>query len=124
MQQRQMGKSDLTVSALGLGCMGMSQSYGAGDDEESIRTIHRALDVGVTFLDTAAAYGAGINEQLVGKAIKDRRGEVTLATKCGILRGPSGHPTVLDGSPAHITASCEESLQRLKTDTIDLFYLH
>jgi aryl-alcohol dehydrogenase-like predicted oxidoreductase len=104
--------------------MGMSQSYGPGDDDESIRTIHHALDIGVNFIDTAAAYGSGINEQLVGKAIRGRRKEVTLATKCGILRGPSGHPTVLDGSPAHITASCEESLQRLKTDVIDLFYLH
>jgi aryl-alcohol dehydrogenase-like predicted oxidoreductase len=124
MQRRELGKRGLSVSAIGLGCMGMSQSYGPGDDEESIRTIHRALDIGVTFLDTAAAYGAGINEQLVGRAISDRRGDVTLATKCGILRGPSGHPTVLDGSPAHITASCEESLQRLKIDAIDLFYLH
>lgn len=104
--------------------MGMSQSYGPGDDEESIRTIHRALDLGVTFLDTAAVYGAGINEQLVGKGIRGRRQEVTLATKCGIVRGPGGAPTVLDGSPAHITASCEESLQRLRVDVIDLFYLH
>ena len=124
MQRRELGKSGLSVSAIGLGCMGMSQSYGPGDDEESIRTIHRALDIGVTFLDTAAVYGAGLNERLVGKAIADRRSEVTLATKCGILRGPGGQPTVLDGSPAHITASCEESLERLKVDEIDLFYLH
>ena len=124
MQRRELGRSGLLVSAIGLGCMGMSQSYGPGDDDESIRTIHRALDIGVTFLDTAAIYGAGVNEQLVGKAIKDRRGEVTLATKCGILRGPGGQPTVLDGSPAHITASCEESLQHLMIDEIDLFYLH
>lgn len=124
MERRELGRSGLLVSAMGLGCMGMSQSYGPGDDDESIRTIHRALDIGVTFLDTAAIYGAGINEQLVGKAIKDRRGEVTLATKCGILRGANGQPTVLDGSPAHILASCEESLQHLMIDDIDLFYLH
>jgi len=124
MRRRQLGKSGLTVSAIGLGCMGMSQSYGPGDEEESIRTIHRALDLGVNFLDTAAVYGDGANERLVGRAIHDRRGEVVLATKCGILRGPGGTPTVLDGSAAHITASCGESLKRLNVDAIDLFYLH
>jgi len=90
MKTRQLGTSGLTVSAIGLGCMGMSQSYGAGDDEESIRTIHRALDLGVTFLDTADAYGKGANETLVGRAIKSRRREVVLATKFGLIPGPSG----------------------------------
>jgi len=124
MKLRQLGKSGLTVSAIGLGCMGMSQSYGPGDDEESIRTLHRALDIGVTFLDTAAAYGMGENERLVGRAIRDRRREVVLATKCGIVRGPDGMPMALDGSPKHVRESCDASLQRLNIDVIDLFYLH
>jgi aryl-alcohol dehydrogenase-like predicted oxidoreductase len=124
MKLRQLGKSGLTVSAVGLGCMGMSQSYGPGDDEESIRAIHRALDIGVTFLDTAAAYGDGNNERLVGNAIRMRRHEVVLATKCGIVRGPDGMPTALDGSPAHIRESCDSSLRRLNVEAIDLFYLH
>jgi aryl-alcohol dehydrogenase-like predicted oxidoreductase len=104
--------------------MGMSQSYGPGDDAESIRTIHRALDIGVTFLDTAAVYGMGKNETLVGRAIRDRRAEVFLATKCGIVGGTPGFPSGLDGSPATIRQSCDESLQRLGVDYIDLFYLH
>ena len=124
MALRQLGKSGLNVSAIGLGCMGMSQSYGPGDETESIRTIHRALELGVTFLDTAAVYGLGENERLVGRAIHDRRAQVVLATKCGIVRGPDGKPSALDGTPAEITASCDESLQRLQTDVIDLFYLH
>ena len=124
MKLRQLGNSGLTVSAIGLGCMGMSQSYGPGDDEESIRTVHRALDLGVAFLDTAAAYGTGENERLVGRAIRDRRHEVVLATKCGIIRGPDGMPTALDGSPKHVKESCDASLQRLNVDVIDLFYLH
>jgi aryl-alcohol dehydrogenase-like predicted oxidoreductase len=124
MKLRQLGESGLTVSAIGLGCMGMSQSYGPGDDEESIQAVHRALDIGVTFLDTAAVYGAGDNERLVGNAIRGRRHEVVLATKCGIVRGPDGMPTALDGSPAHIRASCDASLRRLGVEVIDLFYLH
>jgi aryl-alcohol dehydrogenase-like predicted oxidoreductase len=124
MKLRQLGKSGLTVSAMGLGCMGMSQSYGPGDDEESIRTVHRALALGVAFFDTAAAYGTGENERLVGRAIRDRRHEVVLATKCGIIRGPDGMPTALDGSPKHVKESCDASLQRLNVDVIDLFYLH
>ena len=124
MKLRQLGNSGLAVSAIGLGCMGMSQSYGPTDDEESIRTLHRALDIGVTFLDTAAAYGAGVNEQLVGRAIRDRRREVMLATKCGIVRGPDGLPYAVDGSPRHVKESCDASLQRLNVDVIDLFYLH
>jgi aryl-alcohol dehydrogenase-like predicted oxidoreductase len=124
MKVRQLGTSGLTVSAIGLGCMGMSQSYGPGDEAESTRTLHRALDIGVTFLDTAAAYGMGENERLVGRAIHNRRQEVVLATKCGIVRGADGMPAALDGSPKHIRESCDASLQRLKVDVIDLFYLH
>jgi aryl-alcohol dehydrogenase-like predicted oxidoreductase len=105
--------------------MGMSQSYGVrNDDDESIRTIHRAIEIGVTFLDTAAAYGAGENERLVGRAIAGRRQEVVLATKCGFTEGADRKPSGLDGSPAAIRASCDASLQRLGTDVIDLFYLH
>jgi aryl-alcohol dehydrogenase-like predicted oxidoreductase len=123
MTRRTLGRGGLTVSAIGLGCMGMSQSYGPGDETESIRTIHRALDLGVTFLDTAAAYGRGENEKLVGRAIAGRRAEVTLATKCGILSAGGG-PSALDGSPAEVRSSCEASLRRLNIDVIDLFYLH
>lgn len=124
MKQRQLGKSGLTVSAIGLGCMGMSQGYGPSDEEESIRTLHRALDLGVTFLDTAAAYGIGANEQLVGRAIRDRRHEVVLATKCGIVRGAQPMAITVDGSPEHIRESCDASLRRLGVEVIDLFYLH
>jgi aryl-alcohol dehydrogenase-like predicted oxidoreductase len=124
MQVRQLGGGGLTVSAIGLGCMGMSQSYGPYDDEESIRTMRHALDVGVTFFDTAAAYGFGENERLVGRAIRGRRHEVVLATKCGIIRGADGHPSAIDGSPGHIRDSCHASLERLDVETIDLFYLH
>lgn len=124
MHQRTLGRDGLVVSAVGLGCMGMSQSYGPGDESESIATIRRALDIGVTFLDTAAVYGLGENERLVGRAIAGRRSEVVLATKCGIVRGADGRPTALDGSPREIRESCEASLRRLGTDVIDLFYLH
>ena len=121
---RVLGKSDIELSTIGLGCMGMSQSYGAGDDEESIKTLNRALDLGINFLDTAAVYGNGANEQLVGRAIKNRRGEVVLATKCGIQAGTVGVPVGLDGSPDEVRRSCDESLTRLGVDVIDLFYLH
>jgi aryl-alcohol dehydrogenase-like predicted oxidoreductase len=120
---RQVGKSGLTVSALGLGCMGMSQSYGPGDDEESTRTIHRALDLGVTLLDTADAYGRGANETLVGRAILGRRHTVVLSTKCGLIPGPGGSIGV-NGRPEYIRAACDASLRRLQTDVIDLYYLH
>jgi aryl-alcohol dehydrogenase-like predicted oxidoreductase len=102
----------------------MSQAYGPRNDEESIRTMHRALDLGVTFFDTAAVYGQGHNETLVGSALGRRRRDIVLATKCGILRAHAGDGLQLDGSPAHIASSCDESLSRLGTDVIDLFYLH
>jgi aryl-alcohol dehydrogenase-like predicted oxidoreductase len=124
MHARRLGKG-LQVSAIGLGCMGMSQSYGTRDDEESIRTLHHALDLGVTFFDTADVYGKGANERLVGRALGPRRGSVVLATKCGLLPAAgAASPIGVDGSPAHIRAACDASLSRLHTDVIDLYYLH
>jgi aryl-alcohol dehydrogenase-like predicted oxidoreductase len=123
-KQRELGRSGLRVSAIGLGCMGMSQAYGTPDDRESRLTLLRALDIGMTFLDTADAYGAGENERLVGSVIKDRRGEVVLATKFGILRDADGTPRGVDGSPQYARRACEASLQRLGIDRIDLYYLH
>ena len=113
----------LTVPALGLGCMGMSTAYGTPDDDESTATILRALDLGITFFDSADVYGNGHNETLLGKALKGRRDEAIIATKVGNL-GRSAAPRTVDGSPAHVTAGCEASLKRLGIDTIDLFYLH
>ena len=124
MQQRKLGVNGPTVSAIGLGCMSMSQSYGARDDEESIRAIHRALDLGVTFFDTAAIYGQGHNETLVGRGLGARRKDVVLATTCGIGPAGPGPGIEADGSPAEVISSCEASLRRLGTDVIDLFYLH
>jgi aryl-alcohol dehydrogenase-like predicted oxidoreductase len=124
MKQRELGKSGLKVSAIGLGCMGMSQSYGKRDDVESLQTLNRALDIGVTFLDTAAVYGFGANERLLSRVLAERRQEVVLATKCGIVRGADGKPSALDGSPVEIARSCDQSLERLGVDVIDLFYLH
>src|SRR3954462_9077308 len=124
MQTRTPGESGPTVSAIGLGCMSMSQSYGTRDDEESIRAIHRALDVGVTFFDTAAIYGVGHNETLVGQALGDRRKDIVLATKCGIMPAVPGPGIDADGRPEAIVKGCEDSLRRLGTDVIDLFYLH
>ncbi|SEF15645.1 aldo/keto reductase [Jiangella alba] len=123
--QRALGRSGLTVSALGLGCMGMSQSYGPGDDAESIATVHRALDLGVTFLDTADMYGPYVNEELVGRAIAGRRDEVVLATKFGIVLDPDD-PLArgFDASPAYVRASIDGSLRRLGVDHVDLYYLH
>jgi aryl-alcohol dehydrogenase-like predicted oxidoreductase len=122
---RTLGRSGLTVSAQGLGCMGMSEFYGARDDAESTATIHRALDLGVTFLDTSDAYGPFLNEQLVGKAIKGRRDAVTIATKFGIVRFP-GEPTRREvrGRADYARQACDASLQRLDIDTIDLYYVH
>ena len=125
MQTRKLGNGGLTVSALGLGCMGMSEFYGAGDDAESTATIHRALDLGINFLDTADMYGIGDNEVLVGKAIKDRRDQVVLATKFGNVRSKTD-PTArsINGKPEYVRQACDASLQRLGVDHIDLYYQH
>ena len=122
MKQRRLGP--LRVSAIGLGCMGMSEFYGAHDDAESIDTIHRALDLGVNFLDTADAYGPFTNEQLVGRAIRGRRDEVVLATKFGNERRADGSWVGINGRPDYVRQACEGSLQRLGVDAIDLYYQH
>lgn len=124
MKTRKLGSQGLTVSELGLGCMGMSEFYGAGDETESIATIHRALDLGVNLLDTADIYGKGANEQLVGKAIKDRRDRVVLATKFGILRTDDSGFRGVSGSPEYVRSAIDASLQRLGVDYIDLYYQH
>ena len=123
LQRRKLGK-ELTVSALGLGCMGMSEFYGPGDEAESIATIHRAIGLGVDFLDTADMYGTGRNEELVGRALRGRRGEVVLATKFGNVRGPKGEFLGVNGRPDYVRQACDASLQRLGVEVIDLYYQH
>ncbi len=123
MERRKLGQ-DLEVSAQGLGCMGMSEFYGVGDDGESIATIHEALDSGVNFLDTADMYGPFKNEELVGRAIKGRRDEVVLATKFGNQRGEDGSFKGINGKPEYVAQACDASLRRLGVDVIDLYYQH
>src|SRR5262245_19617675 len=123
MQHRRLGNSDLTVSTIGLGCMSMSGMYGRSDDAQSTAVIHRALDLGVTFLDSSDAYGWGHNEELLGRALKGRRERVVLATKFGYVRGPNATQSV-DGTPAQVARACDASLKRLGVDVIDLYYQH
>lgn len=124
MQYRRLGKSSLVVSALGLGCMGMSQSYGPADETESVATIHRAIERGITLLDTADVYGQGHNEELVSRAIAGHRNEIVLATKFGNVRAPDGKFIGVNGRPEYVQSACEASLRRLRMATIDLYYQH
>ena len=124
MDQRHLGSEGLVVSELGLGCMGMSEFYGTGEEDESIATIHRAIDLGVTFIDTADIYGPFTNEKLVGKAIADRRERVVLATKFGNVRGEDGSRLGVNGTPDYVRRACDASLSRLGVDHIDLYYQH
>src|SRR5664280_1216222 len=124
MEQRKLGQNGPEVSALGLGCMGMSEFYGVSDEVESIATIHRALSLGVNFLDTADMYGVGKNEELVGRAIRGRRDQLILATKFGNVRGANGEFLGVNGRPEYVKRACEASLQRLGVKHIDLYYQH
>src|SRR5919205_4256768 len=124
MNNRTLGNEGLVVSELGLGCMGMSEFYGTPDEDESIATIHRAIELGITFLDTADMYGPFTNEKLVSKAIADRRNEVVLATKFGNVRGEDGSFHGVSGEPDYVKKACDASLERLGVDHIDLYYQH
>jgi aryl-alcohol dehydrogenase-like predicted oxidoreductase len=124
METRTLGSSALQVSALGLGCMGMSEFYGPRDETESIAVVHRAIDLGITFLDTADIYGQGRNEELVGRALQGRRNQVVLATKFGNVRGQDGSFIGVNGKPEYVRSACEASLRRLDVDVIDLYYQH
>src|SRR5256712_2040181 len=124
MQQRRLGQQGLTVSALGRGCMGMSDFYGSRDEQESLATIHRSIELGMTFLDTADVYGPHTNEELVGGAIRGRRDGVVLATKFGNLRSPDGVFIGVNGRPEYVRQACDASLKRLGVDHIDLYYQH
>ena len=124
MHTRELGKSGLRVSAVGLGCMGMSDFYGPSDEAKSIETLHHALDAGVRFWDTADMYGVGHNEELVGRGLKGRREEVVLATKFGVVRGSDGAFLGVNGQPDYVRKACDASLKRLGTDYIDLYYQH
>lgn len=124
MEQRELGRSGLTVSALGLGCMGMSEFYGTTDEAEAVRTIHRALELGVTLLDTADMYGIGANELLLGEALTGRRDRVILATKFGVVRTADPPTRSINGRPEYVKSACEASLRRLGVDVIDLYQCH
>lgn len=124
MEQRELGRSGLKVSAIGLGCMGMSEFYGSRNDEDSVKTIRRAVELGITFFDTADMYGPFVNEELVGRALKPFRGKVVLATKFGNVRGPKGEFLGVSGRPDYVRSACEASLKRLGVETIDLYYQH
>src|SRR5277367_4163195 len=124
MQTRELGRSGLKVSAMGLGCMGMSAFYGTRDDNESLATLDRALELGMTFLDTSDVYGPHTNEVLIGKSIAGRRDKFVIATKFGIVRGPQAHYRSINGRPEYVRQACDASLQRLGIETIDLYYQH